>query len=363
MAPEEHLHGDVTCLVEAAQRLCVARDMDTVIDVVRSAARRLANADGATFVLREGDQVYYAAEDSIAPLWQGRRFPKTECISGWSIHHRTSVVIEDIYLDPRIPYDAYRPTYVKSLAMVPVNREDPIAAIGVYWREQRILPARELELLQALADAAACAVANTELYRGIVAAREQLEHTTARLRLALEAGAIGTWDWNLRTSELSWDDKTKEMFALPKDAAIDYELFLARVHPDDRALTQAAVDETIAGTNGGLYDVQYRTIPTAASGERWIAARGRALFDADGRAIRFVGTVRDITQQKSAEAEKTELLHNASAANTAKDEFLAMLGHELRNPLRRSSPRSSCSSCGEKARRVKSRSSNAKVSI
>ena len=333
MAPEEHLRDDVTCLVDAAQRLCVARDLSSVIDVVRSAARRLASADGATFVLREGAQVFYAGEDSKAPLWSGRRFAAAECISGWSITHWASVVIEDIYADPRVPHDAYRPTYVKSLAMVPVNREDPIAAIGVYWGERHTLSTRELELLQALADAAACAVANTELYRGLVAAREELEHTTARLRLALEAGAIGTWDWDLRSGELSWDDKTKDMFALPHDAAIDYPLFMSRIHPDDRALTQAAVDETIRGSQGGLYDVQYRILPSAVGGERWVAARGRALFDGDGRAVRFVGTLRDITEQKSAEAEKAELLHNANAANMAKDEFLAMLGHELRNPL------------------------------
>jgi PAS domain S-box-containing protein len=304
-----------------------------VIDIVRQAARRLTHADGATFVLREGDQVFYAGEDSKAPLWQGRRFAASQCISGWSIAHRTSVVIEDIYADPRVPHDAYRPTYVKSLAMVPVNREDPIAAIGVYWADRSTLSDYELELLQALADAAATAVANTELYRGLIAAREELEHTTARLRLALEAGAIGTWDWDLRTNELSWDEKTKEMFALPREAAVDYPLFVSRIHPDDRARTQAAVDATLAGTHGGAYDVQYRIVPAADSGERWIAARGRALFDAERNPVRFVGTVRDITRQKSAEAEKAELLHKANAANNAKDEFLAMLGHELRNPL------------------------------
>jgi signal transduction histidine kinase/ActR/RegA family two-component response regulator len=336
MASEERLHDDVTWLVDAAQRLCVARDLNAVIDVVRHAARRLANADGATFVLSEGDHVYYAGEDSKAPLWQGRRFKATECISGWSIAHRERVVIEDIYADPRVPVDAYRPTYVKSLAMVPVNRQAPIAAIGVYWEKQRVPSERELEMLQALADATATAVANTELYRGLVAAREELEHTTTRLRLALDAAAIGTWDWNLRTDELSWDDRTKAMFALPRDTAIDFPLFVSRVHPEDRARTQAAIDAALDGDNvasAGHYDIEYRILPIAAAGERWIAARGRALFDGERQPIRFVGTVRDITQQKSAEAEKAELLRHAHAANTAKDEFLAMLGHELRNPL------------------------------
>jgi len=74
-------------------------------------------------------------------------------------------------------------------------------------------------------------------------------------------------------------------------------------------------------------------VGSEAEGVRWIAARGRVQFDENGEAARFVGLVRDISDQKLAEAEKAELLRRANAANTSKDEFLAMLGHELRNPL------------------------------
>src|SRR5262249_27351111 len=59
-----------------------------VMEIVRSAARELTGADGATFVLREGDLCYYADEDAIAPLWKGRRFPASACISGWTMLHR-----------------------------------------------------------------------------------------------------------------------------------------------------------------------------------------------------------------------------------------------------------------------------------
>lgn len=78
--------------------------------------------------------------------------------------HRASVVIPDIYADPRVPADAYRPTFVKSLAMVPVRHEDPIGAIGAYWAEPHEATARELTLLQTLANATSVALANTELF-------------------------------------------------------------------------------------------------------------------------------------------------------------------------------------------------------
>src|SRR5262245_9048070 len=107
-------------LVEVVQRLSLARDLATVQEIVRRAARRLTGADGATFVLKAGDRCFYADEDGIAPLWKGQRFPLSACISGWSMLHRRPAVIEDIYADDRIPHDAYRPTFVKSLVMVPI---------------------------------------------------------------------------------------------------------------------------------------------------------------------------------------------------------------------------------------------------
>ena len=322
----------VSELLQAIQRLCAAREMASVIDIVRTSARRLSGSDGATFVLREGDQVYYVGEDAISPLWLGRRFPATSCISGWAMLNRQSVKILDIREDPRIPQDAYRQTFVRSLAIIPVNQKEPIAAIGVYWAQPHVTTQGELELLQALADATATAVTNSELYRGLIVTRNELEDAGMRLRLALDAGAVGTWDLELSTGALIWDAKCRELFGLAEGEPIDYQGFVERVHPDDRAHVNAAVDAACARGSSGEYDIEYRTV-SAQGRVSWIAARGRVQFNANGDAERFVGIVRDISQQKLADGEKTQLLSQANAANLAKDEFLAMLGHELRNPL------------------------------
>ena len=332
MTDGDALRGGVNDLLQAVQRLCAARDMSSVIDIVRTSARKLVGADGATFVLRDGDQVQYVAEDAISPLWTGRRFPANACISGWAMLHRESVAIPDVRLDPRIPRDAYQPTFVRSLAMIPVNRKEPIAAIGVYWATTHVPRPRELELLQSLADATATAVANAELYRGLTTAQAELERADTRLRLALEAGAIGTWDMDPSSGALTMDLKARELLGFSAVEPTDYAGFLQRLHPDDRATVSKAVDAACAPGSDGRYDLEYRCV--LPDGQvRWLAARGRAHVGADGDAERFVGTLRDISQQKLAEAEKSELLYRANAANLAKDEFLAMLGHELRNPL------------------------------
>jgi diguanylate cyclase (GGDEF)-like protein len=148
----------LTSLLGAVQELSLARCVEDVQRVVRVAARELAGADGATFVLRDGDRCFYADEYAIAPLWKGQKFPLEACISGWAMLNRQSVSIEDIYTDDRIPHEAYRPTFVKSLVMVPIRRVDPLGAIGLYWASHHQASEQEIGLAQALADSTAVAM-------------------------------------------------------------------------------------------------------------------------------------------------------------------------------------------------------------
>ena len=145
-------------------RLRSAEDLGTVQKIVRTEARSLAHADGATFVLRDVDHCFYADEDAISPLWKGQRFPLTNCISGWAMLHDQSVVIPDITQDDRIPMESYRPTFVKSLAMVPIGSEKPIGAIGAYWARRHRATAGEMAALEGLAAEAGDAIERIGLF-------------------------------------------------------------------------------------------------------------------------------------------------------------------------------------------------------
>jgi len=123
-------------LSEARERLGVARSQVAVIETVRLTARDICASDGITFVLREGDLCHYVEEDAIGPLWKGQRFPFSSCISGWAMMNAQTAVIEDVFEDPRIPYDAYLPTFVKSLITTPLGEKN-VAAMGAYWRDKR----------------------------------------------------------------------------------------------------------------------------------------------------------------------------------------------------------------------------------
>lgn len=175
---QTHFENAAERLVMAVQEMSLARDLDRVMTVVRQAARRLTGADGATFILRAEDQCFYADEDAIAPLWKGRRFPMRECVSGWAMLNRQPAVMADIYADARVPHDAYRQTFVKSLVMVPIRALDPIGAIGIYWAETHEATTQEVKLLQALADTAAVALENVQVYAAL---EQRVRDRTAEL--------------------------------------------------------------------------------------------------------------------------------------------------------------------------------------
>jgi diguanylate cyclase (GGDEF)-like protein len=166
-------------LLDAIRRLGSAAHLTEVQEIVRTAARDIAQCDGATFVLRDDNQCYYADEDAIAPLWKGSRFPLEACISGWAMLNRQHVVIPDIYLDERVPHEAYRPTFVKSLLMMPMRTLEPIGAIGAYWASTHTATEQEISLLDGLADAASIALEKVNIAEEL-AAEIAVAHRDAR---------------------------------------------------------------------------------------------------------------------------------------------------------------------------------------
>lgn len=133
-------------------------------------------------------------------------------------------------------------------------------------------------------------------------AREQrLLFSEESLRLAIEAAEIGTWDLDLTTDALTWSDRTKAMFGISPGAPCSMADFYEGLHPEDREATTATFASALDPQRRSTYDVEYRTIGKEDGIVRWVAAKGRGLFDESGRCIRAIGTAIDITKRRATE--------------------------------------------------------------
>ncbi len=130
-----------------------------------------------------------------------------------------------------------------------------------------------------------------------IAATDRLALSEETLRLATGAAEVGTWDLNLVTDELTWSGRTRAMFGITDARPVSMADFYAALHPDDLGRTTAAFLSTLDPASRLAYDVEYRTIGLEDGVTRWVAARGRGLFE-DGRCVRAIGTAIDITARK-----------------------------------------------------------------
>jgi PAS domain S-box-containing protein len=122
-----------------------------------------------------------------------------------------------------------------------------------------------------------------------------------RLHLATEAAGIGIFDVDLLTGAIDWDPRLRELWGVGPDVTVTDDVFAGGVHPEDCPAMREAIARTLAPGGDGLYRAEYRLAPRDGTAPRWIAAAGRAHFEG-GRAVRFVGTVQDVSTRKAAEA-------------------------------------------------------------
>jgi PAS domain S-box-containing protein len=179
-----------------------------------------------------------------------------------------------------------------------------LAAVRARRRQYEVrahLQQREQTALE-LGDLIASRTRELEAANRALQAESALRESEARLRLATEAAEVGFWDVDLLQDRLIWPPRVKEMFGISADVPVSMKDFYEGLHPDDREATAAAFAAACDPHRRAVYDVEYRAVGKEDGVVRWVAAKGRAVFEASGRAVRVVGTAIDITARKRAEA-------------------------------------------------------------
>jgi len=246
-----------------------------------------------------------------------------------SLRRGQTLAVPDTHADARLHEPAVRASYdaveARALLCVPLVREGRFVAIlALHHHAPRAFSADEALLLEQVAERTWFAV-------DAVRAEAALRESRDVLSLAMRSGKMGAWSRNLITNRVWWSRELEEIFGLEPggfDGRID--AFRQLVHPRDEPQLSAGVARAIA--EHGDYTVEFRF--RHASGEwRWMEGRGRAMYDAEGRPTMLYGLGIDINARKQIEDELRRLNDELSQAHRRKDEFLATLAHELRNPL------------------------------
>ncbi|HEY9908227.1 MAG TPA: ATP-binding protein, partial [Thermosynechococcaceae cyanobacterium] len=263
-----------------------------------------------------------------------------QSVLNYVLRTQETVILEDATAQTIFSEDEYViQQQPRSLLCLPILYQSDL--LGILYLENNRIPGaftqEKLTALNILTGQIAISLENARLY-------QTLEDSQERLNLALQSGKIGTWSWDILSNRVDWDEQVYQLFGVtPETFGATLESVLTCLHPDDVERHNQSVERAI--TEGIEHNLEFRVIWQDGSIHH-LAARGRAVFNGAGVAVRMAGTVFDISDRVRAEAEREQaevqrlqLIHEQSAreqaesANRIKDEFLAVLSHELRSPL------------------------------
>lgn len=169
-----------------------------------------------------------------------------------------------------------------------------------------------------------------------ISKRKQLEielhDSEQKLRIAKDSNKFGAFVYHLQSAELEWDSILFHIWGLDENEPVTLAMFYEQLHRDDVAETEQALTASINPAGDGHYHTVYRVINRKTGALSWVEASGQVVFE-NGVPQKMFGMIIDISERKKLEESLQAAVGKLAQDNIKKNEFIATLGHELRNPL------------------------------
>ena len=292
--------------MQAAQRL-VQAPADPALQRLTGLAARLLSASAAQVSLLTDVQTVGAVAGQD-PALVGSTGALADHLCTVTAADGAPLVVEDAAADARVAsLPPVTSGVVGSYLGVPLVGQDGhvVGALCVFDPAPRAWRGSDVEVLRELAVAAAAELELSAL---------SLEYESERLRwqLAVAAGGVGSFDWDLRTDVLEWDEQVLQLFGYGAD---DFDgtmaAFEQRVHPDDVQRVRRLLSEAVR--SAATFEAEYRLVLPEGT-TRWVKARGQVLPGADGRPAHLLGAVYDTTREHDEDARVARVLESMSSA-------------------------------------------------
>ncbi len=247
--------------------------------------------------------------------------------AGFTLTQKEPVIVPSMTDERRFygPNLLFEHDVVSGMSVVINHSSPPYGVLGIHSRSHHNFDRDDANFIQSIANLLSIAVKSHE-------ANAALKESESKLRIAKDSSHSGSFEYYLDKELTVWDPIISELWGLTETEKPCQELFWRGLHPDDKDRIEEEIKKASSKSGDGQYSAVYRVINNISKNISWVQATGKVIFDND-RAVKMIGMVQDITSMKQSEESLKLANDELRSINARQNEFVATLGHELRNPL------------------------------